>query len=652
MKSIFETRFKPNAADDQDVDPTQNAHFQTGESLCKTSINEIGQNSRDSKSKSQKKSSLRIYISDTSSNALPADYLPFLSSAIPHILTESSGILNPPDFSKPMKFMVVEDFNTTGLEGDPLLGFFEKPDPNVPNNFYYFWRNVGRSGKTGHELGRFGLGKAIYSVLSKINTFYGLTIRESDRREMLMGQTILKTHNRHDEKMLPFGYKPYGMFGMYDDETYFAKPIEDRDFIQSFKSTFKISRTSESGLSVVVPFVSEDIKAESIAYSFIEQFFFLVLKDELELIVEEGTKKFVINREKISNVLEEIDISEIEEFESAGFKSQKQLGKIIDLAKWVQEREESDHIFLPKIDLYYKPRWNKSIFFSDDNLWDEIKKKFDSGERIALKVPLKYHPVGHEPEICWFELYLEKDPEALRPESIFVRDGLFISGVKSLEKSGVRGMVSISDRCLSKMFGDAENPAHTDWNLEQQDFKDKYNDPRLTIQFLKSSLKQVYQNLLKTPEGLQKDFLVDMFYIPVDKDDTSKSKNPKGEEGGGDETTPDDIPDLSKKIEPLHAKRFFTGVRIYKNRQCTDIPETFTVLFGYKAKNKNPIRKYEYADFDVSSHPIEVESKGIRLIEREKNKIVFQVLNKNDFELNVIGFDFHRDLQCQISPNE
>jgi hypothetical protein len=501
-------------------------------------------------------------------------------------------------------------------------------------------------------LGRFGLGKTTYAVLSKISTYYGLTIRESDGREMLMGQTILKSHNRHDEKRQVYGYKPYGLFGMYDDDSCFAKPIEDREFIQSFKKTFNLSRVSQSGLSVVVPFVSENINAESLAYSFIEQFFYLVIKDEIDITVEEGQKRFVINRDNILDVLGTIDVSQIDEFESAGFKSQRQMMKVIEFSKWVQERQDSDYVQLPKVDVSYKPRWNKSMIFNDEKLWEQVRKKFDSGERIAFKVPIKYHPVNSNPEIRWFEVYLERDSESVRPESIFIRDGLFISSVKSLERGAVRGIVLISDPCLSQMFGDAENPAHTDWNWELQNFKDRYHDPRPTIQFVKSSLKQIYQHLLKPLEGLQKDFLVDMFYVPTDNGNSKKNNKPQGDNEDGDETRPDDIPDLTKKIEPLIARRFFSGVRIYRNKRCQEIPETFTVLFGYRAKNKNAIKKYEHADFDVSSAPIEVESKGIRLLEREKNKIVFQVVNKNDFELNVIGFDFNRDLQCQISHNE
>jgi hypothetical protein len=45
------------------------------------------------------------------------------------------------------------------LEGDTEL-FHDPPDGDSSRqDFYWFWRNIGRSSKTGDDLGRWGLGK-------------------------------------------------------------------------------------------------------------------------------------------------------------------------------------------------------------------------------------------------------------------------------------------------------------------------------------------------------------------------------------------------------------------------------------------------------------------------------------------------------------
>lgn len=62
----------------------------------------------------------------------------------------------------PNGFMVCEDFGTRGLGGDPLLAKDPIPGSSDRQDFFWFWRNIGRSGKTGDDLGRWGLGKTVY----------------------------------------------------------------------------------------------------------------------------------------------------------------------------------------------------------------------------------------------------------------------------------------------------------------------------------------------------------------------------------------------------------------------------------------------------------------------------------------------------------
>lgn len=72
-------------------------------------------------------------------------------------------------------FMVVEDFGTRGLGGNPLLSNAPDPDSKVKEDFFWFWRNIGLSGKTGDDLGRWGLGKTVYRAASRVGCMFGLT---------------------------------------------------------------------------------------------------------------------------------------------------------------------------------------------------------------------------------------------------------------------------------------------------------------------------------------------------------------------------------------------------------------------------------------------------------------------------------------------
>src|SRR5258708_10974469 len=82
-----------------------------------------------------------------------------------------------------VRLLLVEDFNTRGLTGDPAA---------LDNdNFHNFWRRHGRSGKGGKSAGRWGLGKLVFSTSSQIRSFFGFTVRTGDPSPLLMGHAAL-----------------------------------------------------------------------------------------------------------------------------------------------------------------------------------------------------------------------------------------------------------------------------------------------------------------------------------------------------------------------------------------------------------------------------------------------------------------------------
>jgi len=113
----------------------------------------------------------------------------YYSELIPHV--ESCSLL-PPEYvtESEISFLTVEDFGTTGLDGpvkrDEVKG--------ASGNYYNFWWCEGKSQKTGVSAGRWGLGKTAFHVASALRSFWGLTVRYNDNRELLLGKSLLKTH--------------------------------------------------------------------------------------------------------------------------------------------------------------------------------------------------------------------------------------------------------------------------------------------------------------------------------------------------------------------------------------------------------------------------------------------------------------------------
>ena len=59
-------------------------------------------------------------------------------------MQKENGLRDAPNKKDPCKFLVFEDFGTTGLRGDIEQAFDE---PGNKNSFYYFFRAEGRTGK-------------------------------------------------------------------------------------------------------------------------------------------------------------------------------------------------------------------------------------------------------------------------------------------------------------------------------------------------------------------------------------------------------------------------------------------------------------------------------------------------------------------------
>lgn len=650
---MIEWRFKPSSRDDMDVDPVQGEFFTTRDvdNISNAVVREGIQNALDEMSKDQQSINVKVRIALSGDKyAIPSDkYLPLLESLLPHLHAKGAGIQNLPDFNRPMKFLVFEDFNTKGLEGNPKEPYVENIKDGQPHNFYYFWRNVGRSGKTDDQLGRWGLGKTVFPASSAINTFWGVTVRKSDSRKLLMGQSILRTHNRNDDKATTYGYKPYGMYGNYTTQDFFAEPIEVSEEVKKFEELFRLQRSTEPGFSVIVPFVTDEISINHLAYSVIEQYFYPILEGRLEVLIESEDEQIILNNDNIDSSIGKIDYSEL----GAGddnkkIRSRENLSKLFELAKWTFRLPKEQIYSLKDPDTKSTPRWTKSLF-ADEEMLTTFREKFEIGERVAFSIPVKYQPVGTSPVLRRYHAYLEKDLSLNKSDNLFVRDGITISGIATQDKGLARGIVIIQDTDLARMLGDSENPAHTEWQADSRNFKGKYEHGKEVLGFVKNTLKRIYESLQRPPEGLQKDLLLDFFSLAADMPDEPKKKDkPDINKKGDDESEGIDLGELKGNARPYLVEKTSAGIKIIKNPKAESVPESIHVKMGYDVPRGNPIKSYQELDFDLSKAPIVLESQGVYFTKQEKNELEFTIENKDQFEITLTGFDEKRDLFLKI----
>ncbi len=192
---MWQWYFKPKMPGDTIREPIHGEFF-AAEAISdpgRALVREAIQNSLDACADG-KKVLVRICLSGPDSQARRSDISPYFVGAWEHLQVADNG-LRPEDIPSATDrcpFLVFEDFGTTGLQGDPAEAF--KPKTERKNNFYHFFRAEGQSDKDASDRGSWGVGKQVFVRASRINTMFGLTVRAEDRRRLLMGRAILKSH--------------------------------------------------------------------------------------------------------------------------------------------------------------------------------------------------------------------------------------------------------------------------------------------------------------------------------------------------------------------------------------------------------------------------------------------------------------------------
>ena len=153
------------------------------------------------------------------------------------------------------RFIVLEDFNTKGLEGGHKQKFF------LADNI---------TGKTAGG-GSHGIGKAVFPAASKTNAFLGYSVFEGRQGlvQIFQGRAILKTHKINGAEC-----RPYGSLEI---------PAEENE---SLISSLFVRGKSEKGLSAAIPYC--DISIESLKESCLRQFYLPIIWGRLEIEIGSG----------------------------------------------------------------------------------------------------------------------------------------------------------------------------------------------------------------------------------------------------------------------------------------------------------------------------------------------------------------------------
>ncbi|HEY3318964.1 MAG TPA: hypothetical protein VGP72_00610 [Planctomycetota bacterium] len=617
--------FRKMQKDEVNVDPIQSEFFNTEAlpNLADALVREAIQNSLDA---ALPGTAVRLRISLSGLNgALPsAKTSEYLAGLWPHIEAPASGLADVPANDSPMPFLVLEDFGTRGLRGDPS----QHDDGDAPskNDFYYFWRNVGRSGKGETDRGRWGLGKNVFPASSQVNAFLGLTVRADDQQQMLMGQSVLKIHRINGVRHYPYGY-------FADVQDGLPMPSQNKGFLEQFSADFGLQRGDKPGLSIVIPFPSPDITPQLVVEAVVRHYFFPILTGSLIVTVSApGAEELIFTADSTTALVKQ-----------RGGQLESEIGRLLDLARWAT-REAGPPAVLNEQPPQAAPKWSSALI--PENLLKAIRQGLEQNQRIAVRVPIWVRLKNREPQQSFFDLFFERDYDLQHEKPVFIREGVQISGVRASRQRGIRALVTVSDKPLASMLGDAENPAHTDWVARSTKFKGKYAHGPECLRFIKEAVYELVSIISQSDSSVDDRALKDIFYLPKPTAEEPKTKVPKGGPGKDGSPVPPPTPPPPKP-RPIAIEQIKGGFCLRAAKGGAPLPSSATVRVAYEMRKGNPFKAYQLPDFQLDKPPIKVASEKVTVSSQSANQLALTRLDPA-FTVTVTGFDPRRDLRVQV----
>lgn len=544
-----------------------------------------------------------------------------------------------PEITSNITWLLAEDFQTTGLNGDPEC-FQDPPSNQKPrNDFYWFIRNVGRSGKSGADRGRWGLGKIVYPAASRIRSFFAYSVQEGSLRNILIGRSVLSIHHlngaQHDSE---------GYFGDYLDEKnqYFATPSSEYSVIESFRKDFQIRRTPDQpGLSIAVPFPDSDLSFEGLIESIVKHWFMVLIEDRLKVNVRFLEEVVSITSDNLEEVIEKHVSKD---------NRRNRLLRQIGFARLVHDFDQNGENFFtlsnPSAD--QKPTWNKlEERFESAEMLEAARETFRAGESIGFEVPVRVtREDGSVNALPSFEIYLKRTDDPVPPAEVFLRDGMAILGLGRVRESGLLAMIRAENNELGTLLGDAENPAHTRWEQGGKHFKKKYKFGPSILSLVKQAAERLSSFLTTSEDGKDTELLRSLFFLPQESEGKTKNKR----KIGGNRTNPEN-PELEKKRPYLQVQKRNDGFIVTKHPEANLSPDRLVIRAAYNVDRGSPFKAHIPDDFDFSKKrgAPDIEIEGIEIEEKTSNRIKCRITDTN-FKLAVEGFDRNRDLIVDVRP--
>lgn len=528
------------------------------------------------------------------------------------------------------RFLLIEDFGTTGLEGV----YTDSSVDGSSENWNAFWFREGEGAKHTRANGGAGQGKITLYLASAVRTVVALTRRKSDGKELLFGCSRFLRNYRLDGRSERWAKE--ARWGGEVDSNKQATPIIDGSLIEAVKQELGLSRANAAGTSFIVPLPQEDMTEDGIRAAVINEFFFAISRGRLEVTV--GT-----------SVLNERTVSEA----SAGLvDAGRQSASFRRFLRMAATKSKETALATAK------SGWHKGFdefsFESADLI--NLKDRFAMGDPIAVDLPLSIKTKKGLVQPTIFRVFLQSDADLERSEELFIRQDLAIDGEKKLKSvraaQPVLALTFIDDQNLSEFLVCAEEPTHRTWNAQRPKVKNAYMTPNVFLAAVRNAAAKLVQ--LIAPAGQRDETALAVYFADPAKA-VKVRKGPSGDAGGkekpGDVEVLDIPPARPKPVSFKPGKDGFT-VRAQAIADSSFTPLECRMETGYATVHGDPFRLWDAADYWLGDGSrFTIDTSGVTGLTVDGNELRFR-LDRHDASISVRGFDENRQLEVRLKYRE
>lgn len=640
--------FKESGLGNRHIDPAEDYFFEQLPAIGAV-IRESTQNSLDASNGPQVR--MRISVNQGNNAMQPSTAKKYFEGLFQHLDARENDI-ETPNQNLPMNFIVIEDFGTKGLEGDAEYYGLGHDAPH--NRFYWFHRNTNRTNKNLKKRGgSYGYGKHAFANASKIKTFISVS---RDREGIkIFGNSVVKNHEI-DNKI----FSPYGDFGELKsyDRGEVVIPSNSENLFNQICNDFRLSRGTDIGLSVIIPYPKKIYTEKEIIESMIRAYFLPICQGKLVVEIV-GSHTILINSDSILNICRR----QAWAGKPAGAMvktSPKKMEGLIKLARWWCSKNINEISLNPPSE--NKIHWTLDLIPSD--LYDTIRSRLDSGKPIALNVEipifkkLDNNKFSKKFSKSKFTILIQKDDSFGKSDVIWIRRFLSVPKPAQIpQKNGFIAIIISEEGDLEELLRASEEVAHTEHRKKR--IEKQYRHGPEIIDFYRKSASMIIEFLQSKKERFEKDWIDDWFpseeIESLDKPRKKRRKKKKIDAINKEEIDDEIIigpPPPPEDLTDHHMwnlDRINGGFSVHGEIKL-GVDYIFKIKMGYNRDDgKDPIKKWKA--FDFQSDELHVEVDGVEISKLEGNIIEFRAIGPTEeYSIDVTGFDPNRDLTVHCRP--